>query len=470
MDSIYIVGLGPGDLNKLTLQAKDILKESNKIYFRTKNHRCFKKYKNKESISFDSYYEKYDTFELVYKNIAKKLLKEVKTNKEIVYAVPGNPKKDDYVVNYLKSLKDENVKLEFIYGISLQEASYFSIDLLKDKNYISKDAFEISDYNYDYTKDNLITSVFNRFIASDLKMTLLQFFDYEKEIYFIDSAMNKDQKVIKIALKELDRLDNYSHLSAIYIFKHSKMKGFIDLLKIMNRLRGENGCPWDRKQTLKSLREYLLEESYEVIDAIDKKNYKLLNEELGDLLLQVIFQAEILKESQSYNIFTIIDNLVNKLINRHPHVFENEESDGSLKIWNKIKKQEKKEKYIYQSMDRIPEKLPSLLKAKKIQSKAKEIGFDWDSIDGAYDKLMEEIQELKEATKEEKFEELGDILFSVVNIARFLDINPSFALNKTNKKFINRFKKMEKSALSKKNGIENLDLSQMESLWNDSKS
>ncbi|MGM0378697.1 MAG: nucleoside triphosphate pyrophosphohydrolase [Bacillota bacterium] len=470
MSLIYIVGLGPGDVDNLTIQAKNLLDKSNEIYFRTKNHNCFEEYKNKKSISFDSYYERYDTFELVYENIAKNLLENVKNKESIVYGVPGNPKKDDYVVNYLKSLKDENVKLKFIYGISLQEASYFSIDLLKDKNYISKDAFEVSEYEYDYTKDNLITSVFNRFIASDLKMTLLNFFDSETEIYFIDRAMNEKEKVIKIPLKELDRLDSYSHLSAIYIFKHPKMKGFVDLLKIMNHLRGDEGCPWDRKQTLESLREYLLEESYEVIDAIDKENYKLLNEELGDLLLQVVFQAEILKETQNYNIFTIIDNLVKKLINRHPHVFENEESDGSLKIWNKIKKQEKEEKYIYQSMERIPEKLPSLLKAQKIQLKAKQVGFDWSSIDGAYDKLMEEIQELKEAREEKKLEELGDVLFSVVNISRFIDVNPSFALNKTNKKFIDRFKKMEKSSLSQKKGIENLELSQMELLWNDLKS
>ncbi len=255
------------------------------------------------------------------------------------------------------------------------------------------------------------------------------------------------------------------------------------LEEIMEHLRGENGCPWDREQTPISLRPYLLEEAYEVLEAIDEGSPEHLREELGDLLLQVVFHTQIAKEREQFTLVDVIRELNEKLIRRHPHVFASTEVEGVkdvLKNWEKIKAAEKEEKPI-SALDGIPVNLPALMRAEKIQIKASHLGFDWDEINGPLQKVKEEAEELVEArmayeqkNKDESLyrkmeEEFGDLLFSLVNLARFLGARPEIALNRSVDKFYDRFRKMEQSAAAHGEVLADLTLTQMDELWEKSK-
>jgi len=253
-------------------------------------------------------------------------------------------------------------------------------------------------------------------------------------------------------------------------------KGIENLVKIIDRLRAKDGCPWDKKQNFKSIREPLLEESYETIEAINLKNYEKLKEELGDLLIQIVFLSRLAKEKKQFTIYDVIEDAVNKLIRRHPHIFGNikvRNSKEVLKNWEHIKESEKKINKPVHILDSIPHTLPALLKAKKVQNKVSRFGFDWVKIDGPVNKLKEEINEFLDAVKtknKRKIEnELGDILFSIVNIARFYHINPEEALNNTIKKFIKRFNFIEDSLRRQGKTISDSTLEEMDYYWEQSK-
>ena len=233
-------------------------------------------------------------------------------------------------------------------------------------------------------------------------------------------------------------------------FKEKPNYKFDDLVQIVKILRAPDGCPWDREQTHKSIRSNFIEETYEAIEAIDTEDTELLKEELGDVLLQVALHSEIESEKNSFNIDDVCDGICKKLIIRHPHVFGNVNADTTeqvLKNWDAIKMRTKSQKSQTQAMENISKALPSLMRSSKIQQKAAKVGFDWQDVNGALEKLDEECTELKEAIKnndvENQKEELGDVLFSVVNVARFLNIDSEHALYDACDKFTNRFSKVE---------------------------
>ncbi len=242
---------------------------------------------------------------------------------------------------------------------------------------------------------------------------------------------------------------------------------FEDLINILKKLRSPDGCDWDREQDHESLIPYLLEEVYEVIEAIEIKDDNLLKEELGDLLLHVVFQAELASEKNKFDIYDSIANINHKLINRHPHIFLDKKNKSWEKgSWELAKQKEKKRDSI---LDGVPKALPSLTKARRIQEKASGAGFDWDKVDPVYDKLYEEIDELNVAIKENNQEnieeELGDVLFSIVNLSRHININPEVALDKSILKFINRFHKLENYIKNKKIDLKEQSLSDLDKLW-----
>ena len=252
------------------------------------------------------------------------------------------------------------------------------------------------------------------------------------------------------------------------------------LAEIIGILRKE--CPWDKVQTHESLRPGMLEEAYEVVDAINNHDLENLREELGDVLLQVVFHAHIEEENQNFDLTDVINEECEKMIRRHPHVFLEESEnnhaksiDKVLEKWENIKVQEKGTSDVTSRMEKVPKALPALVRAAKIQKKAAESGFDWDDISGAFEKVQEEYREVSECYAENPSgldalkEEVGDLLFSVVNIARFLDIDPEAALDYTNNKFIRRFSYVEKAALACGRELEEMSLSEMDELWNEAK-
>lgn len=249
-----------------------------------------------------------------------------------------------------------------------------------------------------------------------------------------------------------------------------------DLIDIVEILRSPDGCPWDREQDHKSIRRDFLEETYEVIEAINKDDRDGLLEELGDVLLQVVFHTQIEREKGTFDLNDVADGICKKMIERHPHVFGNvnaETSEQVLENWDVIKKQTKKQKSQTESMLSIPREFPALMRADKVQKKAAKVGFDWDSVDGAFDKVSEELAELKEAVlmgaQDNVHEELGDLLFSVVNVSRFIKVDSEEALTGATDKFIDRFSKVEKMANERGLDMKETSLEELDKLWDKAK-
>lgn len=256
-------------------------------------------------------------------------------------------------------------------------------------------------------------------------------------------------------------------------FKFKKRYNVADLVRIVEILRSPEGCPWDREQDHKSIRRDFLEEVYEVIEAINKNDKELLLEELGDVLLQVVFHTQIEREKGTFELSDVADGICKKMIERHPHVFgevKAETSDEVLENWDVIKKRTKKQKSQTESMLSIPREFPALMRADKAQKKASKVGFDWDSVDGAFDKISEELAELKTAVakgdKNNMREELGDLLFSVVNVSRFIGVDSEEALTNSTDKFIDRFSKVEKMAEEKGLNMRETEPEELDKLWN----
>jgi tetrapyrrole methylase family protein/MazG family protein len=248
--------------------------------------------------------------------------------------------------------------------------------------------------------------------------------------------------------------------------KHGR-EGFSKLVNLVETLRGNKGCPWDKKQTVKAFKTYLLEEVYELIDSIEKDNDSALKEELGDLLFHILFISQICKENRLFDIDDVIHFTYEKMYNRHPHVFMSESSDKPIeKKWEEIKKSEKED---YSPLTHIPLIIPALLRAYIISKRVARVGFDWLKLEDIYEKMSEEIGELKKAESsgetEAIKEEIGDLLFTIVNISRFHNIDPEDALRSTSDKFVRRFSYIEKNT-----DLENTTLTAMDKLWDEIKS
>jgi tetrapyrrole methylase family protein/MazG family protein len=478
---IKVVGLGPGAIESLTIGTLNILKENGNIYLRTEKHPTVE-YLNSIGIKYKTYddkYEQYDNFDDVYRSIAEDLIKEHEIFGDIIYGVPGHPLVAETSVKLLIYLCEKNkVEIEILPAVSFIDAVIESLKLDPIEGLKIIDAFDIKNQVLDKRVGLLITQVYNKSIASDVKLALLDYYKDDMEIYFVRAAGVKGlESTRKINLYELDRQEDVDYLTSIYIPKDIEAtKDFHDLIKIMDTLRGENGCAWDREQTHESLKKCLIEECYEVLEAIDVMDEDEIIEELGDVLLQVVFHAQIGKEQGYFNINDVIKGITNKMINRHPHIFKHPEIKDSkeiLEIWDDIKSEEKGFVTYTDTLKHVAKNLPGLMRADKIQRKAAKMGFDFDSVEPAMEKVLEELQELKDVYKGKNrakiVEEVGDLVFSTVNVARLLDIDPEVAVNYTIDKFIERFQYIEESARGKDLDLVSMSLAEMDVLWNESK-
>jgi tetrapyrrole methylase family protein / MazG family protein len=250
---------------------------------------------------------------------------------------------------------------------------------------------------------------------------------------------------------------------------------FDELVALMTRLRGPNGCPWDRKQTLPDLKPYVIEEAYEVVDAIDQNDRRALAEELGDLLLQAVFIGEMTREEGGFDVYDSITAIHDKLVRRHPHVFGDVEANDAetvLTNWEKLKQDERKAEN-KSVLSGVPQSMPALLKASRLTEKAARVGFDWRRTEDVFDKIDEELAELREAVANGDnahiHEEIGDLLFTIANIARKVEVNPEEALQSTNRKFMRRFESMEKNVRERDTNLDQLELEEMDRLWDEAK-
>lgn len=335
--------------------------------------------------------------------------------------------------------------------------------------------------------DDVLKGSYQRYIAKDFCST--KFFNKRIPL-IVDVLSNDDLQAVKNRILDsygdvnitIEQGDNEICIKASEITSdidtividsiplvECKRFDFSDLEQIMNRLRADDGCEWDRAQTHESIRINMIEEAYELVEAIDCKNADMIKEETGDILMQAVFHAEIAKTNGEFDYIDMISGLCRKLIDRHTHIFGNNHANNAeeaLVFWNEAKKKEKKYKSNTDAMDRVPKNLPALLYAEKIQKIAKKCGFDWDGVEGALDKVNEETEELLQADKEHRQEEAGDLLFAVVNVLRFFKIDPEMALHEANLKFYRRFSAVEREVLSSGRQMNECTLEELDAIWN----
>ncbi|WP_010094860.1 nucleoside triphosphate pyrophosphohydrolase [Ornithinibacillus scapharcae] len=477
MKQIEVIGLGAGDIEQLPLGIyRRLIKHPDVVYARTLDHPVISTLQEEgvRFSSFDEYYEEESEFESVYHRIVDELL--VKSQQaSIIYAVPGHPMLAEKTVQLLLEQKDVDVKI--LGGQSYLDALFatLKIDPIDGFQFVDGTGFKRS--QLDYRNHIIFCQVYDRFIASEVKLALLEDLPPDYPVTIVDAAGSELEKVITCPLEELDHSMEVSNLTSLYIppapdelLTHTFQK----LREVIATLRGPNGCPWDKDQTHESLREYAIEEVYELIDAINNQDDDGIIEELGDVLLQIMLHSQIGEDNGYFTIDDVIRTITEKMIFRHPHVFSDtsvSSVDDVLSNWEALKKKEKEERTSL--LDGIPSGLPSLLKAFKLQKKAAKVGFDWDQAEDIWAKLDEELEEVRDAinskdeTEIEK--EFGDILFVLVNLARYYKVNPENALLLTNQKFFRRFTYIEDQLKEKGIDILQSNLEEMDYYWNQAK-
>lgn len=320
----------------------------------------------------------------------------------------------------------------------------------------------------------VINEIDKRFAASELKLKLSRYYDDMHEVFLADI---RGTTVKKIPLCMLDCEQSYGYYTSVVIsprrLTEKKRYAFSDLVEIMDKLRARDGCPWDKEQTHKSLRRYLIEESYEVIEAIDNGDYCSLYDELGDVLLQVAFHAKIAEQHGEFDISDVTTAICSKMISRHTHIFGNATASTAQEViqnWEQIKKSEKGQRTQSEVLMNVPKSMPALLRSEKVQSKASHAGMDFPDIGGAFSKLLEEADELKESLSGGNIEEeCGDLLFAAVNVVRLAGIEPETALQKAADKFIERFALSERIAAQEGVDLKNCGIDKLNEIWDSAK-
>ncbi|MDT8715744.1 nucleoside triphosphate pyrophosphohydrolase [Clostridium sp. 19966] len=451
---IRVIGLGPGEADSLTVGTLKILKECRNIYMRTERHPTMD-YIKELGINFETYdyaYDKFDTFDEVYNFIANDLIEKHALHEDIVYGVPGHPLvAEKSVLILMEVCKKNNIELEIKSAVSFIDVVMERLKIDPIEGLMVIDAFDMESKVLDKRIGTIITQVHDKYITSEVKIKLQEYYSDDTEIVFIRAAGVKGEESIrKIPLYELDRQEDIDHLTSIYIPKKlDDKKDFSDLLDIMSKLRAQDGCPWDREQTHESLKNYVVEEAYEVVEAIEENDYDKIVEELGDVLFQVVFHSQIGSEDGYFNINDVISAICEKMINRHPHVFGDTRVANSEEVlvkWDEIKNKEKNMKSVTEQIEHVAKTLPSLIRAYKIQEKAMKITSQ-DREEEYFEKINNNIGILKHVyngnDKSRILEEIGNILFLIVKISRDKEVNPEEALNKTIKGYIEKVRSME---------------------------
>ncbi|MDQ0974202.1 tetrapyrrole methylase family protein/MazG family protein [Neobacillus niacini] len=480
--TIEVLGLGAGDLEQLPFGVYKKIMKADHVYLRTKEHPVIAELVQEGLgfTSFDSVYEKHDQFEEVYQEIVQNLLEKAKAE-QVIYAVPGHPLVAERTVQLLLEYgPKEDIDIIIGGGQSFIDAIFQSLKIDPVDGFQLLDGTLLKSSQLQIDQHIFISQVYDQFVASNIKLTLMERLPDDYEVVIVTAAGSRDERIERVPLYKLDRKVTLDNLTSVYVppvqDEQIMLKNFSKLREIIAVLRGPNGCPWDKEQTHESLKKYLIEETYEVIEAIDSGDIDHLIEELGDVLLQVMLHAQIGEDEGYFAIEDVIEVLSEKMIRRHPHVFGDKKAENSkevLRNWQEIKKQEKGERE-FSLLEGISKSMPNLLRAFEIQKKAAKVGFDWQEITPALEKVKEELEEFENEIKQASFveakKEFGDILFAIVNIARFLDINPEEALFGTNEKFIRRFQFIEERVKKSGKSVEEHSLEELDQFWDEAKS
>lgn len=465
---LKITGLGSGILDHISVGAFRAFAEADAVVLQTDRLPCAAELRRtaRGFYTLDRFFEDAEDFDALYESVADFIVK-LSADQNVVFGVIGGI----YQNGFLRALA-EKTAFETIPGACFTcEALSFSGQYAPGP-LLCAAARDLSALHPDASCGLVVTEIDNQLIASDVKLFLTEYYEDATPAVWVCGSSSKT-----FPLYELDRQTDFGLGAALVLPPLSGVARtrytFGDLLDIMDRLRGPGGCPWDLEQTHETLRQYVLEEAYEVADAVDRQDPAALADELGDLLLQVVFHAQIGKQRGDFNITDVISNICAKMIARHPHIFGEirvRSSEDVLVNWEAIKRSEKGIGSHTQAMEDIPMGMSALMRASKIQKKASGAGFDWNSAADAFQKVLEEAREFEEAIHSgvmaDAEKEGGDLLFAAVNVLRLLNINPETALLRTNGKFIDRFRFVEQKA---GRDMEKMTLAQLDELWEEAK-
>ncbi len=494
---IIIVGLGPGDASLLTREAWEVLQASRQVFLRTRRHPAVAGLPAHLVLrDFDALYEGAASFDDVYAQIVEVVIEAARAaSDDVVYAVPGHPLVGESSVRLLLGrARQLDIPTRIVGGLSFIEAVLeriacvgahrtrrpLVVDPLDGLQIC--DALEIAVQHHpplNPDRPALVAQIYSRAIASDVKLTLMNQYSPRHPVGIVrgrdaaadgqaDHSQPPDPPVIWLALHELDHADRFDHLTSLYVPPLSQPGGFESLQETIAHLRAPEGCPWDREQTHESLRNTLLEETYEVLTAIDAGDLDALREELGDLLLNVVLQVQIATEAEEFRMSDVIAEVDAKLRRRHPHVFGDvvaNDSDEVVANWNVIKQQEKaaKGESAGSALDGIAPTLPALAQAQKLAHRAEKAGFKWDSHEDRLAKVREELEEVVNARDDaHRAEEIGDLLFTIADWADGYGIDVETAAREANLKFARRFRALER--IARERGLELSAMSQAEML------
>jgi tetrapyrrole methylase family protein/MazG family protein len=473
--AMTILGLGPGDPQHLTLEAWNTLESADEIFVRTLQHPTVGSLPNHLDVkSFDRMYEGSDTFDEVYESIAKELIHLARRPQGVLYGVPGHPMVAEQSVSRALELAGrEGIETRVVPGMSFLEpaATALGLDLLDVQLADATDLIHLHHPGLRTDRGVIIGQLYSDEVASDLKLLLMMVYPDDHSVTLARAAGVTDEETSTMPLYQMDRQAGIDHLTALYVPPLDGSLPVVALQELAAHLRSPEGCPWDREQTRRSLRPCLLEETYEVLDALDEEDSDELRSELGDLLFQIVLHAQLGAEAGEFTLEQIVDGIVKKLVRRHPHVFGEVSVSGAEEVvvnWEEIKRHE--HEHPRGLLDSVPKDLPSLAKAQGIQRKVARVGFDWPDLSGVLDKVSEEIGELREAegaVMEEN--EMGDLLFALANLARWMNIDAESALREANLRFIRRFERMDELCKIKGERLQDLPLEEQDKLWEQAK-
>ena len=481
MGGITIVGLGPGDPRHLTREAWEVLKGAGEVWLRTERHPIVAELPSHLLLhAFDTFYDEAEDFAQVYDAIVTEVLRLGRRPGGVIYAVPGHPLVGEATVmrllaqaQSLAQAGDAGLDVHIVEGMSFIEPTLTALRIDALAGLQVYDAVEVAALHHPPLNPDLpalLPQLYSRALAADVKLTLMNQYPDDHEVALVHAAGTPGEQVVYLPLYELDRHD-VEHMTTLYVPPLSGVVSFEGLQDTMAHLRAPDGCPWDREQTHESLRGTLLEEAYEVAAAVDVGDLRALQEELGDLLLQVLIHTQIATEEGEFKMPAVISGIDAKLKHRHPHVWGGQEVSGTgevLQRWEELKREEKGEDR--STLDGVPAALPALQQADTYSRRASRVGFDWSDPNGVADKVREEIAEIEAATTPEAREaEVGDLLFAAVNWARWLDVDPEVALRQANARFAHRFRAMERMARERGLDMVVLDIDALEALWQEAK-
>lgn len=476
MGSIVIVGLGPGDSRYLTREAWQVLTGASDLYVRTTDHPVVEELPAHLTVhGFDSLYANSADFTTVYTMIVDRIV-ELGRRGPIVYAVPGHPFVGEATVRgVLHSAEKHGIPVRLVEGLSFVEPVLAALRRDGLDGLQLHDAIEIARFKHPPLNPDmpvLLGQVYSRLMAGDLKLTLSRIYPETHTVKLIHAAGSAAAEVETVPLYAIDRSKQIRNLTCLFIPPRPATSSLASFAETIAYLRSPDGCPWDRAQTPQSMRSGFIEEVAEAIDALDRGESAELCDELGDVLLHIVFQAQIAAESGEFTLADIIERIDAKIRRRHPHVWGDaviENADDLNKSWEAIKAEEQGSTP-QSTLDNIAGALPALLRAQKIQKRVKRVGFDWPSINGVWHKLLEEIDELQQAdSAETRHAELGDLLFTIVNLARWLDVDAEIALRDANQRFATRFQMVEQSAKARGTALTDLSLDQIDAHWQQAK-